>query len=127
MGHSRLTVDRAYTRHRNRNPHQIRIPIKTEALQKIRALTPIPLQHRPQPARHNSRVPIHQPRSPAQQLEVICKMLLAFASQVLIYRPREEEDDHDGGRDPHGAVEVGVALEDVEEVCARVQGRGATT
>lgn len=34
----------------------------------------------------------------------------------------EEEDEDDGGGDPEGAVEIWVAVEDVEEVCAGVEG-----
>ena len=52
-------------------------------------------------------------------------MLLARARKVLTYRAREEEDDDDGGRDPERPVEVRVALEDVEEVLARVEGGAA--
>jgi len=52
-------------------------------------------------------------------------MLLARAREVLADRSREEEDYDDGGRDPEGAVEVGVAFEDVEEVLARVEGCAA--
>lgn len=51
-------------------------------------------------------------------------MLLARAREVLTNSSCEEEDDDDGGRDPKRPVEVRVALEDVEEVLARVQ-RGA--
>jgi hypothetical protein len=51
-------------------------------------------------------------------------MLLARAREVLADRARQEQDDNDGGRDPERPVEVRVALEDVEEVLARVQ-RGA--
>lgn len=52
-------------------------------------------------------------------------MRLALAREILIYGSGEEEDDDDGGRDPDGAVEVGIALEHVEEVGARVDGCGA--
>jgi hypothetical protein len=52
-------------------------------------------------------------------------MLLARARKVLTYRARQEKDDDDGGRDPERPVEVRVALEDVEEVLARVQGGAA--
>jgi hypothetical protein len=45
--------------------------------------------------------------------------------EVLVDRPRQEEDNDDGCRDPHGPVEIGVAFEYVEEVGARVDGRGA--
>lgn len=51
-------------------------------------------------------------------------MLLAGTREVLADRTRQEEDDDDGGRDPERPVEVRVALEDVEEILARVE-RGA--
>jgi len=37
----------------------------------------------------------------------------------------EEEDEDDGGGDPEGAVEIRVPVEDVEEVCAGVEGDAA--
>jgi len=46
---------------------------------------------------------------------------LADGREVRRDRAGEEEDDDDGGRDPEGPVEVGVTVEDVEEVGARVQ------
>jgi hypothetical protein len=52
-------------------------------------------------------------------------MLLACAREVLADRTRQEEDDNDGGRDPKRPVEVRVALKDVEEVLARVEGSAA--
>ena len=52
-------------------------------------------------------------------------MLLARAGKILADRAGEEEDDNDGGRDPERPVEVRVALEDVEEVLARVEGGAA--
>lgn len=48
-------------------------------------------------------------------------MFLAGTREVLADRARQEEDDNDSGRDPERPVEVRVALEDVEEVLARVQ------
>ena len=51
-------------------------------------------------------------------------MFLASTREVLADRARQEEDDNYGGCDPERPVEVRVALEDVEEVLARVQ-RGA--
>ena len=118
----RLTIDGAYARNRHGNPNQIRIPIQTQALQQIRTLAPIPLQHGPQPRRHHPRIPIHQPRGAAQQLKVVCKMRLPLARQILIYRAGEEENDDDGRRDPDGAVQIRIALQHVEEVCTRVYG-----
>lgn len=52
-------------------------------------------------------------------------MLLPLTCEVLVYCAGEEQYDYDGGGDPHGAVQVRVALEHVEEVGARVQRRGA--
>jgi hypothetical protein len=122
---SRLTSHRTPTHKRHHNPHQIRIPIKTTTLQQIRALTPIPLQHRPQRHRHRTRVPIHQARRAAQQLEVIAKLADALLTQILVNRPREKQDHHHRRRNPHGAVQIGISLQDVEEVGARVYGGGA--
>jgi hypothetical protein len=48
-------------------------------------------------------------------------MLFPRARQVLADSARQEQDHHDGRRDPEGPVEVGVAFEDVEEVLARVE------
>lgn len=43
-----------------------------------------------------------------------------------VYRPGEEEDHDDGCRDPEGAVEIGVAVEGVEEVSAGIEGGPAS-
>jgi hypothetical protein len=48
-------------------------------------------------------------------------MLFPCARQVLANSARQEENHNDGRRDPEGPVEVWVALEDVEEVLARVK------
>lgn len=115
----------APTNQRNNNPHQIRIPIQTTALEQIRTLTPIPLQDAPQPRGHKRRIPIHQPRRTTQQLEIIREMVFPTVREVLVDRPCQEQD-HDHGRgDPHGPVQVWVSFQHVEEVLARVDGCGA--
>ena len=52
-------------------------------------------------------------------------MLFPRLREVLADGAGQEEDHHHSRRDPEGAVEVGVALEDVEEVLARVEGCAA--
>lgn len=52
-------------------------------------------------------------------------MLLALLRQILIYRAGEEEDDNDGCGDPHGAIQIRVSLEDIEEIGARINGCSA--
>lgn len=42
-------------------------------------------------------------------------MRLVCLGQVLADGAGEEEDHDDGGGDPEGAVEVGIAVQDVEE------------
>ena len=64
-------------------------------------------------------IPIYQPQRSAQQLKVVPKVLLARRRQPVAYASREEEDNHDGRRDPERTVQIGVAVEDIEEVCAR--------
>ena len=49
-------------------------------------------------------------------------MALVAAGKVLRDGGGEEEDEDDGGSDPDGAVEVRVAVEDVEEVGAGEEG-----
>lgn len=56
-----------------------------------------------------------------QQLEIIRERPVAPIRNVLADSAAEEEDQDDGGGDPEGAVEIGVPLEDVEEVGARPQ------
>ena len=46
----------------------------------------------------------------AQQAKVVGEGPLPRAREVLADGAAEEEDQHDGGGDPEGAVEVGVAL-----------------
>lgn len=125
MKKGRHTTNGAPAHQRHHNPHQIRIPIQTRALHQIRTLTPIPLQHAPQPHRHQRRIPIHQPRGTTQQAEIIRKVLFAIAREVLINRAREEQDHNDRRGDPYRPVEIGVSFEHVEEVLPRVDGRGA--
>lgn len=57
----------------------------------------------------------------AQQLKVVGKRRVTRLGQVLADGTAKEEDEDDGGSDPKGPVQVGVALEDVEKVGARVQ------
>lgn len=59
-------------------------------------------------------------RLTAQQLEVVRERDVTGVREVLADGAAEEEDEDDGGRDPEGPVEVGVALEDIEEVGAGV-------
>jgi hypothetical protein len=47
--------------------------------------------------------------------------------EVLADGTGQEEDHHHRCRDPEGAVEVGVALEDVEEVLAWVESCAAAS
>jgi hypothetical protein len=51
-------------------------------------------------------------------------MLFPSTRKILADRSRQEQDYNDRSGDPEGSVEVWVALEDVEEVLARVE-RGA--
>lgn len=48
--------------------------------------------------------------------------MVARIGEVLADRSAEEENQDDGCGDPERPVEIGVALEDIEEVGARVQG-----
>jgi hypothetical protein len=52
-------------------------------------------------------------------------MLFPRARQVLADSARQEQDHHDGCRDPERPVEVWVALEDIEEVLAGVESGAA--
>ena len=52
-------------------------------------------------------------------------MLATPLSQILRYSACQEEDDYDSRCDPEGPIEVGVALEDIKEVLARVYGAAA--
>lgn len=54
----------------------------------------------------------------AEQREVVGKRSLIAVRQILADSAAEEEDQDDRRRDPEGPVEVGVALEHVEEVGA---------
>ena len=66
MGRDKHTAHGTPANQRNHNPHQIRIPVQAAALEQIRALAAIPLEHRPQPHRHKGRVSVHQSRRTAQ-------------------------------------------------------------
>lgn len=121
----KLTRHRTPAHQRNNDPHQIRIPIQTRALEQVRTLAPIPLQHAPQCHRHKRRIPIHQSSRPAQQLEIIREVLFPVVREVLVNRAGQKQDDNHRRGDPHGPIQVGVAFEHVEEVLARVDCRGA--
>jgi hypothetical protein len=125
LSKAQLTSQRRPRDQRHRNPNQIGISVKRPALHQIRTLAPKPLKHSPQPQRDEKRISINQPSGSAQQLEVIREMLFASTRQVLTNRSGQEEDYDDCGSDPEGAVEVWVALEDVEEVLTRVEGGAA--
>lgn len=121
-----LTRQRTPAHQRNRDPHQIRIPIKAHTLEQTRPLDPKPPpQHPPKPHGHEARVPVNQARAAAQEAEIVREVAPPAVRKVLAYRARQEEDDDDGRGDPDGAVQVRVAVQHVEEVGARVQGGGA--
>jgi len=100
---------------RDHDPEQVAVAVQRPALDNVEALRAEPAQRGPQPRRHEQRVPVDQARGAAEQAEVVLEVLLALAGQFLADGPREEEDDHDGGGDPQRAVEVGRAVERVEE------------
>ena len=52
-------------------------------------------------------------------------MLLALLRQVLVNRAGQKQNHYHGCRDPHEAVQIRVPFEHVEEVGARIDGRGA--
>lgn len=52
-------------------------------------------------------------------------MPFSSAREVLTDRTRQEQNHDDCRRDPERAIEVRVALEDVEEVLARIEGCAA--
>lgn len=60
-----------------------------------------------------------------KQFEVIDERFLSCRREVLAYSPSQEQDEHHRRRNPEGPVQVGVALEHVEEVGPREQGRPA--
>ena len=64
----------------------------------------------------------HESEPTAQQLEVVRKVLLSLAVQILADRPCEEEDHDDGRRNPKGPVEIWVSVENVKEVGPRIDG-----
>ena len=106
---------RAPAQNCNQDPNQIRVSIQRPTLHQLHALGSEPLQHRPQRRGYEGSIPIHQPRRAGEELEVVREMRSILSGQVLRYRSGEEEDDDDGGGDPEGPVEVGVAVQDVEE------------
>jgi hypothetical protein len=122
---ARLTANRTPAHQRHDNPHQIGIAIQAATLKQVRALAAIPLQHTPQPDGHQRRIPVYEAGGATQQLEVVRKVFLALMRQVLIDGARKEQDNDNRGRDPHGAVQVRVSFENVEEVGPRVDGRCA--
>lgn len=112
---------------RHGDPNDIRVPVQRPTFHDADRALPLsyprsrrrrgrkPLQRRPQPNRHEARIPIHQSRGPAQQLEVIYKRLVVVGGEELAYGPGKEEDEDDGGGDPERAVKIRVAIQDVEE------------
>lgn len=52
-------------------------------------------------------------------------MPFALGSKVLVDCTGQEQDDNNSGCNPDRPVQVRVSLEHIEEVLARVDGRGA--
>ena len=82
-------------------------------------MTTEPAKDGPESDRDNARVAIDEARGAGEEFEVVSEVAFALEREVLGYCSCQEEDDDNGGGDPEGAVEVRVAVKDVEEVCAR--------
>lgn len=106
---------------RDGDPDQIRVPVQRPALDQIGAGAPEPAQRAPQRDGQHAGITVDQARRSRQETEVVLEVFLVVVGEVLRDGARQEEDDDDGGRDPEGSVQVRVAVEDVEEVGARVQ------
>lgn len=123
-GHKHIIEYRhgAPTDQRHRDPYRVRIPIQCVTFNEIdtparrlpqrgaRGAPVEPFERAPQPDGHKSRIPIHQPRGPAQQAEIVDEGLVVVGGEVLAYRPRQKKYEDDGRGDPEGTVEIGVAV-----------------
>nr|POE67129.1 hypothetical protein CFP56_72687 [Quercus suber] len=121
----RLTSKRTPAHDCNRDPDQIRVSEQTPTFHEIGAFAAEPLQRRPQSQGDEQRISIHQPGGTRQELEVIREMSLALLREVRAYRTGHEQDDHHGRRDPERTVQVGVSIEDVQEVLLREERAAA--
>ena len=110
---------------RHRDPDEVRVAVQRPALQQIGALAAEPPQDSPQRDGQHERVAVDEPARAAEEREVVREVLHAALGEVLGDGAGDEEDEDDGGGDPEGAVHIRVAIEDVEEVRARIDGHPA--
>lgn len=116
--------DRTPADQRNGNPDHIGVAVQGPALDQTRAVAgPEPAQQPPQRDGNEAGVAIDEAGGAAQEMKVIDEMDLEIVGQVAGNRAGEEENEDDGGGDPEGPVQVRVAVQDVEEGRARVEGR----
>ena len=92
------------------DPNQICISIQSDAFEQVGALGTEPLQRTPQGHGDEEGIPIDQTRSTRQQGEVINEVFLSLFCQILRDCASEEEDDDNGGCDPKGTVQIGIAV-----------------
>lgn len=69
---------RTPTDQRNRNPDNVRVPVKRPTLDQIRSGAAEPPQRTPQCNRHNTGIPINQPRSTRKQRKIVLEMLVVI-------------------------------------------------
>ena len=109
-------VDRAPADERDGYPDQVRIPVQRPALEHVSRLAGAePAEDRPERDGDDKGIPINQPRGAGQKSKIVRRACASVLSHVLAYVAREKQYENDGCRDPERAVQVCVAVEDVEE------------
>jgi hypothetical protein len=102
-------------------PNEVGVAVESPALEQVGELAAKVAQGEEQDDGDDEGVAVDEAGGAAQQPEVIGKGGVMLGRQVLADGAAEEEDENDRGGNPKGPVEVRVAVENVEEVCARVE------
>lgn len=108
---------------RHRNPDDVCIPVQRPALDQASARPGAePAQQAPQGNRDEAGVAIHETCGTTQKAKIVHEMAFVVGGQVLRDGACDEKDEDNGGGEPEGAVEVRVAIKEIQEGRARIEG-----
>lgn len=108
-------TDRAPADYSHRKPYDVCITVQCPAFDKSRTLSAEPFQASPQPNRDKGCISVYQAGCPRQQAEVVFKMYVMILRKILADCACNEEYKDDRCCDPERAIEIWVAVKDIEE------------
>lgn len=118
-------ADRTPADYSHRKPYDVCISVQCPAFDKSCTLSAKPFQASPQPNRDKGCISVYQASCPRQQAEVVFKVYVMILRKILADCACDEEDEDDRCCDPERAIEIWVAIKNIEEGSSRVERRVA--